>query len=129
MGNILRGLMAVLSVALIGSVLWSVSDNSLLPSGDYHDVNSPIEWSITVSSLAVVTSTAVVNGVQRIYQNTGSTNLSFFYNLSQSSVTANKYLLPGQFYIEDRWFGNIYFKVQAGSGSSTLSQTTFTNLR
>ena len=123
-----NGWFALIVFGMISAAI-SASNNTLVPTSDYHDANAPTETTISVSSTTVVKSTAVTNGVIRFYQNTGSVNVSWFYNLSSSNTVKMTYIVPGQYLIEDKWFGDVYFKSVQGNGAGVVSYKIITNIR
>ena len=48
-------------------------------------------------------------------QNTGANNITWFDVLADSNVANMHYLIPGQYMIEDRYFGDRYFTSASGS--------------
>lgn len=119
-------LMFVLSMLSVVTV-YGVENLSYRNYGFYNSVDTPDESVVTVSSTAYSTDAAVAKGVVRYYQNTGSTSVMKFYVLASSNTTGLCYMPAGQAFIEDTYFGTVYFKVVPASASTTLYRCVITN--
>jgi hypothetical protein len=104
----------------IAGVCYGAPNQAYLPQGGYYETNTAVNSIVTVSSTSFSTSTAVMNGVVRIFQNTGTGNLYFSFTGTGINTSGVSYLSVGQFYIEDKYFGDIYF-LSAPTYSNTLS--------
>lgn len=100
-------LLAVAFLA-ISSVAWA--GRCEFPTGSIFEV-TPIEGEVDVSSSSVYsTYVATTTGIQRFYQNCGNGSIFYKWGGSTNITTTGFELLPKGVYIEDRYFGTIYFK-------------------
>lgn len=73
--------------------------------------------SYTVTSTAVTTDTVSMNGCQRIITNNGTATVYKTNSLYTVAITTGigVPIYPKEHYIEDKWFGSIYFAAESGS--------------
>ena len=103
----------------------AVSNQIYTDYGTYYEVRTASNSAVTVSSSAVTTSSAVDEGVQRIFTNVGSTNIweckdSTGVVDGDTVAERGQPLQPYAPYLEDRYFGDIYFQTTAGDSSNEL---------
>lgn len=114
--------LAVFVVSII-SIGFSAENQIYMPSGGYYETVTPSETVLTVSSYTLTTESGIERGSIRYYQNTGSTNIMYFFVNTSSTTSCQKYLGPGDSLFLTWFHGTIYWLVQAGSAASTLSRT------
>lgn len=101
---------ASLIFLMIGVVNLFATDSIVFyPSGN--DFNSKIITpdNLSVSSYTVTTSTGFLDGIERIIQNNGSYDCYIDY-YSTTTITNSIKIQAGQTFVEDRYFGDIYFQ-------------------
>jgi len=93
-----------------GLVCPSWAGKAEFPTGSIFEA-TPTESAVNVSSSAVTTFAACTQtGVQRFFQNTGTGNIAFKWASTTNIPTEGFIMLPQSVYIEDRYFGTIYFE-------------------
>jgi hypothetical protein len=88
--------------------------------GGYYDVNNSTSTAIVVSSTTFTTSSKINNGYGtfRIFKILGSPTAILYFQLGgdPATILSNGMVLDnGIYYVEDTYFGDIYFKATGGS--------------
>lgn len=98
----------------------AVSNQIYTDYGSYYEVRTVSNSAVTVSSSAVTTSSAVGEGVQRVFVNIG-TNPIYQTKESTSNVTTTGFpLYQNDTYVEDRYFGDVYFQSTGGDSEMRI---------
>ena len=122
----MRKVLGCLVLMLIMAGVASAADNIYQFAGRNYLVTISSETVLTVSSSTVTTFNSTANLVYRGFQNTGTTNINYFYTLASSATANMSYLIGGEKMIDDQYSGAIYFKAPAGTASGTLAYRKFT---
>jgi hypothetical protein len=126
--KILLGLLSLAVVVFLKMSVYAVDNQVYTNYGTYYDVNTSSNMVVTVSTSTVYTLTAVGEGVQRIIYTSGSEDV-YQSKSSTNNVTTDGILLnPGTTYIEDRYFGDMYFQSTVGDSEirvETIRQSTY----
>lgn len=92
-------------------------ENTFQKYGSYYDVSSSTSIAVTISSSTVTTFAGVLDGVERIFIiPVESSNVLYFQRGgSTTTITSNGLILNNNtYYVDDTYFGNIYFKSTGG---------------
>jgi hypothetical protein len=105
-----------LFVVLFAVIMWAGLDcpswagKAEFPTGSIFDV-TPSEGYVSVTSYTVYdVGSSTQTGIQRFFQNNGTGNIAFKWGDTTNISTTGMIILPQGVYIEDRWFGHIYFQ-------------------
>ena len=114
-----------ITIMFCGLSVFADDNTNFMPSGDYRMANTPDEGVTTVTTSAYYKSSAVNYGVERYYQNTSNNTLNFFAVVSDSTTVGLATLSPGEKWVCDRFFGDLYFLGK--DGVCTLFHLVFKN--
>lgn len=113
-------LLAVMLVLGFTAVSFAVDSQVWQPYGQMNEAGTPQNYAFTVSSYTVQMSTAVDRGVQRIFVNNSTNTLYYKYTNGTSVADTGLPLYSHEHYIEDRYFGDIYWLGEKASTTSNL---------
>ena len=113
-------LVALAVIGLFVGVSFAEDNQVYQPYGQMNLADTPANIDLYLSSYTVQMSTAVGRGVQRIFAN-NSANTIFMSKTSATSVAANGLpLFTKTTYIEDKYFGVVYFIGEPATTTSDL---------
>lgn len=87
-------------------------------SGNYINIKEYAPYAATISSYTVFTSSSVPYGVERVFKINDIPSGNTFFQLGGSTTTITSLGMPlseGVYYVEDTYFGNIYFLTDSGT--------------